>query len=120
YGETFAGQMRGTPATVFNGKPRGGGGGSMAFAEKKYAAYRAIIDPLLEQPAGARLSAQATRAGDRIAIKAEVSGLTEPGARKKLRLLLVEENVRYVGGNKLRFHHQVVRAMPGGVDGFAL
>src|SRR5205814_2318568 len=33
---------------------------------------------------------------------------------------LVEETVRYVGGNKLRLHHQVVRAFPGGVDGVAV
>ena len=32
----------------------------------------------------------------------------------------MEETIHYVGGNKLRFHHHVVRAMPGGVDGFAL
>jgi len=35
----------------------------------------------------------------------------------RLRLALVEEAVRYAGGNKLRFHHHVVRAMPGGVEG---
>jgi hypothetical protein len=32
-------------------------------------------------------------------------------------LLLVEETIRYVGGNGLRFHHQVVRALPGGAKG---
>ena len=29
---------------------------------------------------------------------------------------MIEEEVRYVGGNKLRFHHHVVRAMPGGAE----
>ena len=38
----------------------------------------------------------------------------------KLRLLVVEETVRYVGSNQLRFHHHVVRAMPGGAKGFPL
>jgi len=35
----------------------------------------------------------------------------------RLRLVLVQEAVRYVGGNRLRFHHHVVRALPGGVEG---
>ena len=38
----------------------------------------------------------------------------------RLRLLLVEETIRYVGPNRLRFHHNVVRSMIGGVEGFAL
>jgi hypothetical protein len=58
--------------------------------------------------------------GNKIDIKAEVSGLKDPSEQKRLRLVLVEETIRYVGGNKLRFHHHVVRAMPGGVEGFAL
>lgn len=35
----------------------------------------------------------------------------------RLRLALTEESIRYVGGNNLRFHHHVVRALPGGVEG---
>jgi hypothetical protein len=35
----------------------------------------------------------------------------------KLRLVLAQEVVRYAGGNKLRFHHHVVRGMPGGAEG---
>lgn len=35
----------------------------------------------------------------------------------RLRLALTEESIRYVGGNDLRFHHHVVREMPGGVEG---
>ena len=30
---------------------------------------------------------------------------------------MTEESIHYVGGNKLRFHHHVVRALPGGADG---
>jgi len=32
----------------------------------------------------------------------------------------VEETVRYPGGNGMRLHHHVVRAMPGGADGITL
>ena len=38
----------------------------------------------------------------------------------KLRVLVVEESIRYVGGNQIRFHHHVVRAMPGGAEGVAI
>ena len=38
----------------------------------------------------------------------------------KLRLLVVEEAVRYAGSNGIRFHHHVVRAMPGGAEGIAV
>ena len=37
--------------------------------------------------------------------------------KRVLRLALTEESIGYVGGNKLRFHHHVVRALPGGVQG---
>ena len=32
----------------------------------------------------------------------------------------MEERIHYAGSNGIRFHHQVVRAMPGGVEGIAL
>jgi hypothetical protein len=38
----------------------------------------------------------------------------------KLRLALVQEWARYPGGNGLSYHSRVVRALPGGADGFAL
>jgi hypothetical protein len=44
-------ELRDTPSTLFNGKPKAGGGGALGMAEKKYKAYRDIIDPLLEEPA---------------------------------------------------------------------
>ena len=62
----------------------------------------------------------AQRNGDKIDINVKVAGLNDPGTDKKLRILLAEETVRYVGSNKIRFHHNVVRAFPGGVAGKAL
>jgi hypothetical protein len=92
----------------------------MAASEKKYAQYKAIIDPLLEAPAAARITLNAARRGDRIDIQTEVADLAQPGANCKLHLLLVEESVRYVGSNGIRFHHQVVRTAPLGAEGTAL
>src|SRR5262249_11914184 len=115
----FPQEVRGVPTAVFNGKILPGGGGALPAAEKKYNEYRAAIDPLLETPASAKVSAKANRVGDKIAIEAAAPGLKD-GGNVKLRLLLVEESIRYVGSNKIRFHHQVVRAFPGGVEGVAV
>ncbi len=46
-----------------------------------------------------------------------MTNLEKPGPDKKLRLVLLEESVHYGGGNKIRIHHHVVRALPGGADG---
>jgi hypothetical protein len=89
----------------------------MAGAESKYRTYCDIIDPLLETPAVCQVSATARRVGDKIEIEATVKGMPDPGPNQKLRMVLVEESIRYTGSNKLRFHHHVVRAMPGGVEG---
>src|SRR5262249_34901537 len=62
----------------------------------------------------------AVQQGNGINIGAEVTGLKHAGGDLRLRLLLVEETVRYVGGNRVRFHHHVVRHMVGGAGGFAL
>jgi len=65
----------------------------------------------------AKVSATAVRKGDAISIKAEVKNAdTAPKAR--LRVVLTEDWVRYKGGNGIRYHRNVVRAMPGGADGF--
>lgn len=114
------GKVNGTPSTIFNGKVQAGGGGSMAGAESKFKEYKGIIDPQFEESAGAKLTGTAKRDADQIEIKVSVGDLEEAGPEKKLRLVLVEETVRYVGGNNLRFHHQVVRGMPGGPEGIAL
>jgi hypothetical protein len=52
--------------------------------------------------------------------KATVSDLDAPGEKVMLRFVLAEDRVRYAGGNGLRYHHMVVRAMPGGAKGFPL
>jgi hypothetical protein len=120
YRKVFPDQMRGTPSTVFNGQPGAGGGGGLANARGKYDQYRKIITPLLETAAAARLTANVDRKGDELRFNLEVRDLANPGESKKLRLVLVEETVRYTGTNGLRLHHQVVRALPGGAAGTAL
>lgn len=120
-------EVRGTPSTFFNGKSQSGGGGSMEGAEGKYKDYRRVIEPALDSEKRADIKLTATRTGDEVKIVAQATAVPAPGDADKdkeskpvLRLVLVEESVRYPGGNKLRFHHNVVRAFPGGVEGKAL
>ena len=111
--------LGGTPSTLFNGKQLAGGGGGMANAQSKFEQYREVLNPLLEKTTAMKLAGKASRDGDRISIAIDLDG-TESTDDLKLRLLLVEDTVKYVGGNKLRFHHHVVRAMPGGAEGVAV
>jgi len=120
YGKSFPDKAVGVPTTLFNGKPEAGGGGSMANAEEKFKQYRQLIDPLLETNSAAKLSVTAVRQENKIDVRVDVANLKHPGNDVRLRLLLVEETVRYVGGNRVRFHHNVVRSMVGGAGGFAL
>ncbi|GIW81234.1 MAG: hypothetical protein KatS3mg105_3041 [Gemmatales bacterium] len=112
-------EVEGTPTVIFNGKlqPQTAGGGSFDAAEEKYKIYRTKIDPLLEADARAKLTVSAQRKGDKISIAAEAADVDVAGDKVKLRVALVEDVVRFAGRNGIRFHHHVVRAFPGGVDG---
>lgn len=110
-----------TPMILISGKPDATGGGAQArMAKLKYQSYREAIDPLLETPAPVKLSTTAALKGDELTIKATVADLAKPGEKVALRFALAEERVRYTGGNGIRYHHAVVRAMPGGPKGFPL
>jgi hypothetical protein len=112
--------IEGTPTILFNGKPGAGGGGPEEVSGEKYEEYLDLINPLLEKPSKATLKATATQKGAKIDVKAEVSDLKETGNDVRLRLVLVEEEVDYTGGNKLAAHHCVVRDFPGGTEGLPL
>lgn len=110
-----------TPQLFLNGKQDGSGGGNQAkMAKLKYQGYRETIEELLEKPAAVKLAATATRKGDELTFRVTVANLEKPGEKVFLRLALAEERVRYQGGNGVRYHHSVVRAMPGGPKGFPL
>lgn len=110
-----------TPTVFFNGKNKLTGGSFQISASKgQYERYRGVLDPLLEEPTKLKVTATARRKGDLINITADVTGARDAGERLKLRLVLTEESIRYVGANQLRFHHHVVRSLPGGADGVAI
>lgn len=118
YSKLHAGSVRGVPCSLFGGKVAGGTGGAMAQSEAKYNQYVGVVDPLAEQSTAVKVTGKATRTGDKVDIAVEVDGAE--GEDLKLRLLLVEDEVRFAGGNGIRFHHHVVRAMPGGAAGLAV
>ena len=118
YRKLFEDDVRGVPCSLFNGKVLGGGGGGMAAAENKFGQYTGFINPALEETTAVKIAGKATRAGDKIDIGVEVADAA--GDDVKLRLLVVEDTVKYAGSNGIRFHHHVVRAMPGGATGFAV
>ena len=107
-----------TPTVFFNGGKFGSSGGFLAEAQDRYLEFRRVIDPDLTERKLADLVLTASRDGDEVRVSATAK--VSPGTRRarlKLRLALIEKMVRYPGGNKLRLHHNVVRAFPGGLDG---
>jgi hypothetical protein len=120
YADAYKPKVRGTPSNFFNGKLDATGGGSREDAEDKYKEFCGVINKMLETPDTVKLSATAVRKGDKIAITAKVAGLDKPGEKVRLRLALVEDWVRYKGGNGMQYHHRVVRAMPKGAEGINL
>lgn len=113
-------KVDGTPATFFNGKPGAGGGGSADDVEKKFLAYRKVIDPALASPPAVKLQVSAQRTGDRITARIQVRDLAQPGLTRRLRIMLVENHVRYRGQNGLPFHREVVRGEFGPPEGTVL
>ena len=116
--QAYYGQaIGGTPSTFFNGKAKAGGGGGMDGAEGKFDEFRKVIDPLINGNAAAKVDLKAKLDGDTITISATATTEAVAKGKPHLRLVLVEEQVKYVGGNGLRFHHHVVRKLIGGAAG---
>ncbi|VTR98794.1 Hypothetical conserved protein OS=uncultured planctomycete GN=HGMM_F48A06C21 PE=4 SV=1 [Gemmata massiliana] len=119
--EYYSDKIQGAPTLFISGKLGVGSGGSAADSEKFYKQFRTTLDELLEKPTGVKLSLAISK-GEKgsFSAKATVADLEAPGDKVMLRFVLAEERVRYTGGNGLRYHHMVVRAMPGGTKGVAL
>ncbi len=109
-------ELRGTPTLCFDGKMEQLPGGPLAASKERYEMYMPIIDKALARPSEAKIQLKAGRNGDSLKIQASAEAKSD-SSKLRLRLALIEEQVRYVGGNNLRFHHHVVRALPGGAEG---
>jgi hypothetical protein len=106
------------PVVLVNGRLGPAAGGFLQHARDVHAALRRTVEEQLDTPAEARLHLRASRHGDQVTIEADVADLKRPETNVRLRFAVVEEVVRYPAMNGLRLHHQVVRALPGGVEGF--
>jgi hypothetical protein len=115
YGERLS-----APSVAINGKPVGKGGGPASAGKEKYTEFVEAINAELEKPAAAKIALTAGKDERGIKVTAKVTDLEKPGEKVTLRFAVTEETVRYPGGNGVRFHHHVVRAMPGGTKGFPL
>lgn len=110
------------PASFVNGRPCGCGGGKLYEARDKLKEYCYGITPLVNAETPVKLSAKAKRTGDQVEVEVKAEGIPSDSRERKMRLrmALVEDQVRYPGGNGLRFHRNVVRTMPGGTKGIEL
>lgn len=111
---------RSTPSTFFNGVAEARGGGGEAAAPNKLEQYRKVIDPILDDEGKGKLTLKVMRNGSAMTFDANVADLPDSDKKPRLYFALVEDSVRYVGSNGLRFHHHVVRALPGGAEGIEL
>ncbi|OWK45447.1 hypothetical protein [Fimbriiglobus ruber] len=118
--ETYAKLIEGAPTVIVDGKAGPEAGGPASIAKEAFQVFNGVIGKRLETDAGAKLTLTVAPAEKGFSAKAAVSDLAAPGEKVMLRFALTEERVRYVGGNGIRYHHNVVRAMPGGVKGVAL
>ncbi len=83
-------------------------------------AIRQKIVEELEKPATVTLALSSTADEKGISAKATVTDLATPGEQMMLRFVLVEDRIRFTGGNGLRYHQQTVRSLPGGGKGTPL
>jgi hypothetical protein len=117
----YYGDVHATPTFVVDGKlldqPVGG---PAEHGEASYSALRVALDQAMNSPSGARLKLVARRTGDSVELTADVSDLSRPGEKTRLRFVLAEDVVHYAAPNGQRLHHRVVRDFPGGAEGFAL
>lgn len=100
---------RGVPTFLVDGKTTVGGGGrdNTPELEKR---VRAQIDKELDKPADAHLSVAASRDGNTVRVKTNVTEVKPESPDLKVEIALVEKLVRYSGENGIRFHPMVVRS----------
>lgn len=113
--------LRAAPSVRVNGKAGPPVPGPAEQAEEKYKQMRKLVEEPLESAAPVKLALTVTPGEKGVTTaKATVNDLEAPGERTVLRFALVEPRVRFAGQSGVRYHANVVRAIPGGVKGFPL
>jgi|GEM_PF-266004 len=115
--------IEGTPTLMINGKastdPLGGG---KPRSEESYKLATKEINAALSSPEAStpiQLKLEAGASGSKVGAEVIWSGVKKK-EDLKLKAVLVEDVVRYAGGNGQRLHHHIVRDFLGGVKGVAI
>lgn len=112
--------LEGTPDSLINGKRSEFLGGPKGLAEARYEQLTEMLNKALESETKIDIDLAAKKSGAAIKLTAKVNGLKNPGKNMRLHLVLIEDVVRYAGGNRQRLHHHVVRDLVGGAKGIPL
>ena len=114
-------RARATPTILLDGLDMQTGGGSASFAPELFNTCRERVESRRGRRAFARFSnLTAHRAGDSITIAGSVDVASEWVLDPRLRIVLVENGIRYSGSNRVPVHNFVVRRFLGPADGALL
>jgi thiol-disulfide isomerase/thioredoxin len=104
---------KGVPAFAIDGKDIGGGGGSRAYASGVFERFQKDLETDLETAAEAQVKIDASLNGGTVKVSAAVNNVKSDSKDLKVQIVLVEEEIRYLGENGIRFHPMVARAFGG-------
>jgi thiol-disulfide isomerase/thioredoxin len=110
-------KLRGVPMMRVDGQAGPDIGGPITAAKEGYAGLRKAVEPRLDEKLSAAIDLKVERRGDILEVRSKIDQQAPAKHPLRLRFALVEEIVHYAGDNGRRVHHNVVRAMPGGVEG---
>ena len=123
-------ELQGTPTLFLDGRVTEGlGGNSISESKSRYEMLRRLVDQELVKASGAKVDLKVVREGEAFKISSAAEATAEQiakdsarigGSKLRLRLAVIEDQIRYKGGNNLRFHHHVVRALLGGAGGVVM
>lgn len=109
-----------TPSTLLDGKrlPRSS---PLDEAARKFNQYRRLVDEAMKGKTRATIELRVTREGEtlQVSASAEIADGVKLERPPRLRLVLTEDDIPYVGATGLSHYRRVARAMPGGVAGVA-
>jgi tetratricopeptide (TPR) repeat protein len=109
-----------TPTFIIDGEKDTKGGALREKASLVYDRIEPVIEKRLETAAEAELKLQAALEGAYVKVSATVAKVKSESKSLRLRIALVEDELRYSGENLVRIHPMVVRSLAGLKGGFAV
>lgn len=110
--------IEGTPTVYVDGKEVPGLGGSTdEAASHSFDKLNKAVEAALAAPPRSSLNGSATQLGDTISVELSIETPDSFPSAARLHVALIERRLSYDGGNGVRFHPSVVRAMMTDDDG---